>query len=260
MKTRSAIAIGLVIAIGFGLSCPSLVAQPANRDRANSAGFVAPPPPPDIGTPGQRRADAGGRPQGCKQADRPLTAVVPVYAAAGSEVVWSVTVSQQPTFWFYVPYASPSASGEFVLENPVTKQQTIQKVALAAKPGIMQVPLENTAASLAVGQPYHWYFNVYCQRTPDDPDGSVEGNVTRQRPNPAMSQPVNQPNLPQQVAAFAKQGVWHEALTAAAVLHCAHPENSAWTDLLRAIGLGELASEPIVSCQNSSPRLSPRQP
>lgn len=227
-------------------------ATPQNNDRGfNSPIFVAPPPPTDIGTPGQQRAGAGSRPRGCQQVDKPMAALVPVYPSKGTNLVWAATVSEQPTFWFYVPYASPSAYGEFVLTQPETGQQTIHPVSLPPKPGMIQVPLADTAASLEVGKSYHWSFNIYCQRNPDQGDSFVEGNVTRQRPSGDLVRQIGQPDLSQKVIAFANHGIWHEALNIAAVLHCARPNHSHWAQLLKTIGLSDLAQEPIAVCPNA---------
>ena len=103
---------------------------------------------------------------------------MPVYPAKDADIVWGTTTTEQPMLWFYVPYASTSASGEFVLEN-TAQQQTIVKVPLASQSGIMRVSLADHKVSLETGKPYRWYFNIYC-RNSDEVDGYVEGSITRQ--------------------------------------------------------------------------------
>jgi hypothetical protein len=223
----------------------STIAQPANRSL-----FAAPPPPSGIGAPGQR-SDAGSRTQSCKQAEKSLTAIVPVYPAKDADIVWATTTTEQPTLWFYVPYSSTSASGEFVLEN-VDRQQTIVKVPLAAKPGIMQVPLADQKASLETGKQYRWYFNIYC-RNSNDVDSYVEGSITRQLLSTTLHDRLMQTRtLPQRIDLFAANGMWHDAVTIAADLQCARSNDLNWTKLLQAVGLQELAQEPIVTCRQPS--------
>lgn len=247
----------LLAASIFSLSCTQAYAQAINPTIGQSSNsgqslspslFAAPPPPPDIGTPGQRRSEAGSRPQSCRQVDKSLTALVPAYPLKDSEVVWATTVVEQPTLWFYVPYSSESASGEFVLEN-AAKQQTIYKVPLAAKPGIIQVALADMNVSLQANQRYRWYFNVYCQRNREEVDSYVEGDVTQQPLSSDLQNRVTQANLQQKLALFAANGIWHEALNIAAVLQCGKPDNPSWKGLLQSVGLSELAQEPIAACR-----------
>jgi hypothetical protein len=246
----------LLAASIVSLSCTQAYAQAINSTIAQSPNsgqslspslFAAPPPPPDIGTPGQRRSEAGSRPQSCRQVDKSLTALVPAYPSKDSEIVWGTTIAEQPTLWFYVPYSSESASGEFVLEN-AAKQQTIQ-VPLAAKPGIIQVRLADMDVSLQANQRYHWYFNVYCQRNREEVDSYVEGDVTRQPLSLELQNRITQANLQQKFALFAANGIWHEALNIAAVLQCGKPDNPTWKGLLQNVGLSELAQEPIAQCR-----------
>jgi hypothetical protein len=208
--------------------------------------FAAPPPPSDIGAPGQR-SEAGSRTfNSCRQADKPLTAFVPAYRSSpNSEVVWGVTAIEQPSFWFYVPYASASASGEFVLED-AAKRQTTFRVPLAAKPGVLQVQLAKQAA-LQVGKPYRWYFNVYC-RNRDEIDSYVEGSVTRRALSTALQLQIQQANLQRRISLLAANGIWHDALTIASVPQCERAPDQNWTKLLQSVGLYQLAQEPIANC------------
>ena len=232
----------------FASAAESFIAQTSDRS-LQSPIFAAPPLPLGTGTPGQGRSDAGGRlPTSCKQVDKPLTALVPTYKQKGAETIWAATVAEHPTVWFYVPYAAPSAYGEMVLENLTTKQQTIHTVALPAQPGIVQVAVSDKATTLAAGT-YYWYFSIYCQRNRDEADSSVEGAVTRQALSSVLQQQIVQALPPQKAAVFARNGIWHDALTSAAALQCTHHHDSAWTQLLQAIGLQELAQEPIMTCQ-----------
>lgn len=242
--------IPLILAVAaFCLGRPpgqiSAFAQPVNQSL-----FAAPPPPSGIGAPGQR-SDAGSRSHSCKQAEKPLTAIVPVYPAKDADIVWGATTAEQPTLWFYVPYASTSASGEFVLEN-AAQQQTIVKVLLAAKPGVMQVLLADHKASLETDKQYRWYFNIYCHNS-NEVDSYVEGSITRQPLSATLDDRLMQTKtLPQRIELFAANGIWHDAVTLAADLHCAHSDDSNWAKLFQAIGLRELAQEPIVTCRQSS--------
>lgn len=251
MKRSIQLIVSMVV-IGGCLSCMSVQAQstgsqPTERDRTipKPVIFAAPPPPPDVGAPGQR-SDAGSRPRSCKQATKPLTAIVPAYPSQNAVLVWGVTASVSPSLWFYVPYAASSATGELILED-AGKQQTSSNVPLPAKPGVIQVTLADPAMALATGKTYRWYFNIYC-RDRDGVDGFVEGSLTRKPLDAALQRQLTSVNLQQTLTLFASNGFWHEALSAAATMRCNRAGDRSWAMLLQAVGLDDFASEPLVNC------------
>ncbi len=50
------------------------------------------------------------------------------------------------------------------------------------------------------------------------------------------------------MALYAINGIWYEALTAAAELRRTDPNDTNWTALLQAVGLDNFAKEPMVEC------------
>jgi hypothetical protein len=212
--------------------------------------FNAPPPPPDIGEPGQR-SEAGSR--GCENIDKQppaipqkrLTALIPVYSKP--ELVFGVTILEHPSFLFYVPYSSSSTYGEFVLENEA-QNQTIYKTPLTGTPGVVSFRLPSSSAPLLIGKRYRWYFNIYCK---DDNQiiASVEGYVKREQLNFALKNQLEKATPRQRVALYATSGIWYEALSTAAELRRTNPQETSWTTLLQAIGLNDLINEPIVQSE-----------
>jgi len=72
------------------------------------------PPPPDQGAPEGRQQGGASRGGTCYEQYGELTALVPIT----NGVVWSLTSSEQPTLWFYLPSPlTASASVEFVLQD-----------------------------------------------------------------------------------------------------------------------------------------------
>lgn len=208
--------------------------------------FNAPPPPSTTGAPGQGVDGAGAR--GCLESEpiaqtskKPLTALVPVYSA--SEVVWGVTTAEHPTLWFYVPYLRP-ATGKFVLQDGEENSVYEADLTLPETPGVVSISLPSTAPPLEIGKPYHWYFKVYCQS--QQPPFFVDGWITRNSLNPALTSQLEQATPQQRIALYAANGIWHEALTSAAELRSANPNAPEWTALLEAVGLDAIAIEPIV--------------
>lgn len=216
--------------------------------------FAAPPPPSDIGAPGQR-SQAGSR--GCNQTngssassdgEKRLTALVPVYQASDSQLVWGLTTSANPTFWFYIPHAlTPQNEIEFVLKD--SQDNYTYKTKFSGKKtqsGIVNLTLPPTV-SLSSNRDYTWYFLIYCgSRTP----ASYVNGLIRRVERPNLEKQLQAATLREQVALYAEQGIWYDAVSELAKLHRNDVQNVKvdrdWKSLLGSIGLEDLASEPFI--------------
>lgn len=231
------------------LSCIPVQAESLNRPISTSPIFAAPPPPEGTGEPG-KRSEAGSR--GCNRGmnkknlgfPKKLTAIVPFYPS--SESVYGVTTEKYPSFWFYVPYTSNVAYGEFVLEDE-SEQPKVYPVSLTKTPGIVNLRLPSTSQSLQIGKQHRWYFNVYCK---DDKQiiGNVEGYIATARLNPRLRSRLNKAPYAQRVKLYGANGIWYEALDNAAKLRRRNPQDNSWEKLLREVGLSNLANQPMVNC------------
>lgn len=213
--------------------------------------FAAPPPPNDLGAPGQRSDGAGSR--GCgtlAQAptlspDTPLTAIVPVYESADSTVVFGMTRAEHPTLWVYTPYGPPHTA-RFVLLTQAGEPIHEANVELPESPGVISLSLPATLPPLEPDEPYHWFFNIYCQSPP--PLAFVEGWLQRNVLPVDVESQLTQLSLREQIQYYAANGLWHDALTTAAALHDGDSHDSSWSELIQSVGLENLVSEPIVEC------------
>ncbi len=236
----------------------SLALTPSTQPERQGTGQLAdspPPQPPDRGAPGQRRGAASrGR---CPRTRQPLTALVPLTPMAASseqeagQAVISLTTSERPTFWFYVPYSlSPNRTVEFVLQdargNDVYQTSFTES---GTRPGVVSFQLPAAAPSLEVDVPYHWYFLIYC--TPEDPV-FVEGWMQRVNPDAALTDRIEGASPQEQVQFYREAGIWQDALTTLGQMRRDNPEDETlmeqWTQLLQSIELEALAQEPIISC------------
>jgi hypothetical protein len=85
--------------------------------------------------------------------------------------------------------------------------------------------------SLKLNESYHWYFTVNCEpKKTVENDIVLDGWVTRVQQSPNL---------------------WHDELTNLAKRYLSNPQNTevkkAWTELLKSVGLEELAQAPLVS-------------
>jgi hypothetical protein len=160
-------------------------------------------------------------------------------------VVFGKTVAEYPTFWFYVPSRS-SSTATFVLQdrdgNPIYQSD----VALPKTAGILSLTLPATVAPLETGKPYHWFFKLYC-RSVSPPDSFVDGWIQRESLTSDLAQQLKTATLQQRVRLYAANGFWFEALTTAAQLRRINSGELAWVELLKAIGLENVAAEAIAT-------------
>ncbi|WP_445633521.1 DUF928 domain-containing protein [Nostoc sp. DSM 114161] len=245
--------------------CPALWALPAGLNTA-SIQFTSPPPPPDRGAAGDR---GGAASRGCASGNESLMALVPVYEqtvkqeqkqAISVTKVWGLTTVTHPTFWFFVPYNKSSiAAIEFVIKDESNKpSQTIYRTAInsPSNPGIVSVSLPETTTALEVGKMYHWFFKVKVNCNNQQPAELeyVEGWVERVKPTSSLAEAIKQATPQQQVALYAENGIWHDALNSMAKLRLDKPKDASvmadWTSLLKSVGLEKLAQQPLISIPN----------
>lgn len=241
----------LAIAVFLTLSDLQVQAQsvPTVLPSANDPIVFNAATPPSTGQPG-RRSDAGSRGCGTDEsaaASKPLLALVPVQKTAqntaSSTVVFGKTAAAYPTFWFYVPQRS-SLAVVFVLQDQDGKALYQSDVAVPKAGGILSLTLPATVTPLEVGKRYHWFFKLYC-RSISPPDSFVDGWIQREALTSDLTQKLKTATLSQQVRLYAANGFWFDALTTAAELQRANTSDSAWVELLKAIGLESVAAEAI---------------
>ena len=243
LKQTTSLAIALLVALSSSLQAQSVLPNANDPIVFNAAA------PPSTGRPG-RRSDAGSR--GCGEGElsssseaKPLLALVPTQKTASSTVVFGKTAAEHPTFWFYVPHRS-SLTATFVLQDRDGKPVYESNVALPKTAGIVSLTLPATVAPLETGKPYHWFFKLYC-RSNSPPDSFVDGWIQRESLPSDLSEQLKTATLQQQVRIYAANGFWFEALTTAAQLRRTNSGDSAWAQLLGAIGLESVATEAILT-------------
>ncbi|NJP22045.1 MAG: DUF928 domain-containing protein [Hydrococcus sp. CRU_1_1] len=243
------------IALTF-LFATHVQAQSFNHTRVEKPSiFNAPPPPSDVGAPTQR-SHAGSR--GCEMNDRSfltneekfLTALVPAYQTTEDDLVWGLTTSERPTFWFYVPYTlTPKYGIEFVLKDD--RGNYVYKIKFPGSgtpPGIVSIRLPPTVF-LETNKDYTWYFLLYCGAR--SPDNYINGFIRRvERPN--LEKQLLSATPRERVILYAEQGIWYDALSELAKSGRDRRDNDKldldWTSLLESVGLERLIGKPFSPC------------
>ena len=202
--------------------------------------------PPDFTGDGQPgNGSAGGSRDGCPSVETQLTVLIP-------DTNVGRTTFEQPTLWFYVPYAPAQiklatfslqdASGEDI-GDPV-------EVSLPSKsPGFVSITLPQSLAIESTDTQYHWYFELYC-----DANGSpvyVDGWIERVEKSTELQTQLDNEALAEDLA-YTNSLIWFDAIATLATLRTQNPNDSEllqrWQTLLTATGvsLGDLPEGPFV--------------
>ncbi len=245
------------------LTVPMAIAQPFTPLFSHSPQialqFTLPPPPPDRSAPGGRGEGAS---RGCATGDKSLIALVPSYEPASNEPanngqasneqansvtqVWGLTTVERPGFWFYVPYEKAVIQDiEFVLQTEGDETLYRSKINIPSQRGLVRVQPD---VRLETGKKYHWFFKVKTICAANQPVvlNYVEGWVQRQIPA-GLSDRLTTATPQKRASLYAENGIWYDALDTLAEAHFTNPNDATitqdWTDLLRAIGLENLANQ-----------------
>jgi Domain of Unknown Function (DUF928) len=199
-----------------------------------------PQKPPDKDPPPGRRVRGGDLDPtnlNCKKTSQPLTAIVP----ANSQ---GKITSEHFTLWFYVPYTPEDiTSAEFSVLNRDETEYVYQILfTLPKTPGIVSISLPLSAkTSLETGKFYHWYLTLKCKGSKTNtPDIEMDGWVQQILPKPSINNQINT-TIPE---------VWYDDVNNLANRILAFPQDTKlkqeWTDLLKSVGLSNLAQEPLI--------------
>lgn len=206
--------------------------------------------PPNRGAP---PATAEGGTRGCGNYEEGAKALTPLIP----EKFLALTVSEHPTFFWYVPGASEQTL-EFTLLDK-NDEEVIYQTTFAApvKSGIvsLQLPSENVEA-LKTGEMYHWYLVTICDPNDRSGDLFVDGWIERTEATMELTAALEDAQADEIPSIYARNGIWHEALASLAQLRQENPEDSnlaeRWQQLLNSVDLGEFSEEPLVARNQST--------
>lgn len=255
-----------LVLVSFMSYPPQVQAQPAesvnNPSDSTQIQFTQ-PKFPDHGAPTGRGRGGTSR-DGCPALNTSITALVPGEETSGKSFL-ALTVAEYPTFWVYVPELPANIrSGEFVLQEVKAGDEAGDDIyrtplRLPETPGILSISLpSNPQYSLENNKKYHWYFRVYCGEPQTKPEYFfVDAWVQRVALTPELETQLKTVQ-PKEYIAYAANTIWYDAITNLADLRRTDSQNAMlekdWVDLLTAVGLQDLAQEPIVERYTSSLR------
>lgn len=195
---------------------------------------------------GSTPTTAGGGTRGgsCTLNDKSIIPLIPSKSSV-------LTVSDYPTFFAYIPQ-STARTARFVLREEGQDDAVYDTTFyIPIRPGIISVALPKTGLPpLKVGKIYHWFLALVCDPEGDGSDAIAEGWIKRIEPSSTLLANLKKASSRQLPRVYGKAGIWQETLTILAELRRAHPGDSAiaaeWENLLKQVGLGEVATEPLI--------------
>jgi len=210
-------------------------------------GVSDPPRPPVDGNPPERQP-AGTRGPCENTTGTPFTPLLPVDKSGFS----GYTLTEHPTFWFYIPYKTSSvSSGNFSIEDQQGNTLYRTSVRLPTTPGFVSVSIPTTEKPLEQNKQYRWTFTLSCasqetseppnQETPESPIVLHTGSVQRVD-MPALESQLKTATLEERINLYVEKSIWYDAPTDLAK---SNERSQAWRNLLKSLGLEQLANEAI---------------
>ena len=244
MRSQTFLAsISLAVMLGQAGTVPPAAAISHSTDSGNKQlqpvvePELQPVPPTPKPASGSRTPGGGlGDPISvCPETSQELTAIAPAD-------VYGRSISNTPTFWFYVPYTAADVDGKFsvVTEDEFERVYEID-FELPEQPGLVSVTLPaDVTAELEELANYHWYLQLSCVAEETIKTNlTVDGWLQWLQPTPERQQMVN---------ALSPE-FWYDVLDSLAVelptSSADAPESAEWSELLQSVDLAHLAEEPI---------------
>jgi LysM repeat protein len=171
------------------------------------------------------------------------------------------TVADQPTFFWSMPELKPEwqnrkLHSRFRLTRVDAQDTDIDPPVYETEfdSGPIGIHSLTIPKEIPVGQNLRWTLVVVCD--PDDPDGNeyVKGWIRRVEPTPQLAAELEQANLVDYPAIYAKAGLWFDSLRYLSAIRRKVGDESIgddWAALLQQVNLGDLASKPL-NCQQES--------
>lgn len=201
--------------------------------------------PPGSGSAPRRTAGAGVR-GNCAPG---LTALLPNHAV-------SKTTNENMEFSIYIPKTN-ALIGQFTLNLSADGSQSYsQEILLSSEqPGYFSFTIPKEI-ELAMDKPYDWRFTLYCDGGPgtgastgnSERFTTVSGQIVRAEITPQLAADLRSATTPlAKAAAYAKAGIWHEAMAIVSELRDTDPGE--WQSLLRSVDLGCAPALPGFQCE-----------
>ncbi|YAG15017.1 DUF928 domain-containing protein [Nostoc sp. DSM 114161] len=243
----------LLLSIANPTQINAQVPQPVKKVVPKTQNRLAQLKFPRNGAPiGRRQGGARRTGTECPNLETPITALVPGEETSDeSKSFLALTVSEYPTFWFYLPQLPNLGTGEFVFQDEKGKDIYRTPLTLPKKSGVISINLPPSPQyALKQDNKYQWYFKVFCGNPQTTSEYFyVKAWVQRVALTSELENQLKT-TKPGEYIAYAVNYIWQDALTNLADMRRHNPGDRVllndWTNLLTAVGLSEFASAPVI--------------
>ncbi len=200
------------------------------------------------GLPYNRR-DAGSR-GNCLAKGRDVVALVP-------DRPINKTISTSPQLFFYIPKIEQAKEIEFILRNNEDELVYKQLFTPNNQEGIISLSIPETVTenSREANQNYHWYLSLICDHKHRSQDIVLEGWIEYVQLNNSVEAKIDASDSITKSNLLQQEGIWYDALSILAKQKNLDSDSiviqTKWSQLLKSIGLSDLASEPLVEVETS---------
>jgi LysM repeat protein len=168
------------------------------------------------------------------------------------------TVADQPTFFWSMPELKPEWQNRKLHSR--FRLTTVDAQDTDIDPSVYETEFDSGPVGInsltipkeiPIGQNLRWTLIIVCD--PDDSDGNeyVKGWIRRVEPTPQLAAELEQANLVDYPAIYAKAGLWFDSLRYLSAIRRKVGDESIgddWAALLQQVNLGDIANKPI-NCQ-----------
>ena len=165
-----------------------------------------------------------------------------------------INASASPKLFFYVPKVKQQKTLEFVLRNE--RDELVYETFFTTEgEGIVSVkiPADVRANSIKQDTNYHWYLSMICNSEERSRDIVVEGWMRQSAIDTVTKQALNNADSIGKAQLYYQEGFWFDALSVLAENYKSQSEKpmvrAKWSELLKSVGLGELATAPFIKSQ-----------
>jgi Domain of Unknown Function (DUF928) len=208
MKFHSVLLIALVLFFDISLYSAPVRAEDRDEDSSNPPLKSELPEPSDRGTPTDSGNPLGTR-GNCPETDFPFRPLLPRTNAKFS----GFTLSESPTFWFYIPYQTNSITrGEFRLEDRERNLHAKIFLVLPQTPGFVSIPLQLIEKPLEKNKQYYWIFVLDCvARESSEPDRVWQDGWIERIDRPELEAQLQTATLEQRLNLYLDNQIWYDA-------------------------------------------------
>ncbi|MEM1172761.1 MAG: DUF928 domain-containing protein [Cyanobacteria bacterium P01_H01_bin.35] len=155
------------------------------------------------------------------------------------------TIASNPKFFVYIPeHEAESAEFEIIDKSGNTIYLNDQ-LDVSGTSGIVKLTVPNDV-SLTNNKEYKWRFAIIFDPWDRSADKFVQGTIKKVELSSQMENSLKNATPLEQAEIYAKANIWSETIATVADLRTSNPTE--WEELLKSVGLEEIASEPFASC------------